>query len=64
MYNGIHSVEDIICYIAEECICNVGWEKCGQKYLMAEELGIPINELEVACDYLGIDLDFDFDLGE
>lgn len=59
MHNEIYSVEDIICRIAKEYIYNIRWEKCGQKYLMAEELGIPINELEIACDYLGIDLDLD-----
>jgi hypothetical protein len=62
MYNGIYSVEDIICFIAKKYIYNVRWEKCGQKSLMAEELGIPINELEIACDYFGIDLDSDLDL--
>jgi hypothetical protein len=54
----------VINWLAENAICNSGWKNCGQKYFMAEELEISVGELEVVCEYLDIDLDLDFDLGE
>lgn len=60
MPNGIHTVEEVIEYLAESFIWTVGWEECGQKYFMAEKLDITVNELEAVCEYLNIDLENDF----
>lgn len=57
MYNGIHNLTELIEYLAEEAICEVGWKHCGQFYFMAEDLGIAVNELEALCDYFEINID-------
>ena len=48
MYNGIHNLTELIEYLAEEAICEVGWKHCGQFHFMAEDLGITVNELVLA----------------
>ena len=60
MPNGIHTIEDIILFLAENSICNSGWKHCGQKYFMADELEIDVGELEIVCEYLNIDLEKGF----
>ena len=57
MYNGIHNLTELIEYLAEEAICEVGWKHCGQFHFMAEDLGITVNELEALCDYFEINID-------
>lgn len=55
MHNGIHNINEVIEYLAEEAICEVGWRQCGQLMFMADDLGISVGELEVLCDYFEID---------
>ena len=62
MPNGIHDIRMVINWLAKNAIYNSGWKNCGQKYFMAEELEISVGELEAVCEYLGIDLDLDFEV--
>ena len=52
----------VVNWLAENAICNSGWKNCGQKYFMAEELEISVGELEAVCEYLGINLEEDFEV--
>lgn len=51
-----HIVE-VLAHIAQSSIYKYAEEHCGQKYCIAEDLGITIKQLEVVCRYLDIDLD-------
>jgi hypothetical protein len=59
--NGIHTIEDILKYLASEHISDVGYRQCGQIFFMADDLGISVGELEAICEYLGINLE-DFEV--
>lgn len=60
--NGIHTIEEMLKYLASEHISDVGHRQCGQQYFMADDLGISVCELEAVCEYLGINLEEDFEL--
>ena len=57
MHNGIHNLIELIEYLAEEAICEVGWRQCGQLYFMADDLGISVGELEALCEYFEINVE-------
>ena len=65
MLSRIHDMKmvvNILKWLAEDAIRNNGSKNCGQKYFMAEELEISIGELETVCEYLGINLEKDFEV--
>lgn len=51
-----HIVE-VLAHIVRNSISDYAEEHCGQKYCIAEDLGITIKQLEIVCRYLDIDLD-------
>ena len=55
MHNGIHSMDEIIKYIVENAIYDMGWKYNWQKYFMAEAFNITIGELEAVCEYLNLE---------
>ena len=64
MIIGLDTEEDIrkhmmevLIHIAQSSIYEYAEKHCGQKYCIAEDLGITIKQLEVVCRYLDIDLD-------
>ena len=57
MHNDIHNLIELIEYLAEEAICEVGWRQCGQLYFMADDLGISVGELEALCEYFEINVE-------